>query len=136
VAPRVKVAEAGEPLVPGTIYLAPDDRHLVLFGRRAIGLDASPPVHGFRPAANAMYASVARELGAAAVGVMLTGMGRDGVDGLLALRAAGGRVLVQDQESSVVYGMPKAAVEAGAASEIGGLDEIAGLILAALARPT
>jgi two-component system chemotaxis response regulator CheB len=93
-------------------------------------------VHGFRPAANAMFASVARELGAAAVGVMLTGMGRDGVDGLLALRAAGGRVLVQDQESSVVYGMPKAAVEAGAASEIGGLDEIAGLILAALARPT
>jgi two-component system chemotaxis response regulator CheB len=136
VALRVKVAEDGEPLVAGTVYLAPDDRHLTLLGRRAICLDASPPVGGFRPAANAMFASVARELGAQAVGVMLTGMGQDGVDGLVALRAAGGRVLVQDQESSVVYGMPRAAIDAGVASEIGNLETIAGVLLAALGRAT
>jgi two-component system chemotaxis response regulator CheB len=132
VALRVKVAEDGEALAPGTVYLAPDDRHLVMFGRSALRLDASTPVNGFRPAATAMFASVARELGAAAVAVMLTGMGRDGVDGLVALRAAGGRVLVQNQASSTVYGMPKAAVDAGVATEIAGLDEIAGWLLAAL----
>jgi two-component system, chemotaxis family, protein-glutamate methylesterase/glutaminase len=132
VALRVKVAEDGEVMAPGHVYVAPDDRHLVLFGRRIIRLDTSAPVQGFRPAATAMFASVAREVGAAAVGVMLTGMGRDGVDGLVALRAAGGRVLVQDEQSSIVYGMPKAAVEAGVATEIGDLDDIARWLLAAL----
>ncbi|HEU4629131.1 MAG TPA: chemotaxis-specific protein-glutamate methyltransferase CheB [Gemmatimonadaceae bacterium] len=129
---RVRVATEGERLQAGTVYLAGDDRQ---FGvardprdPRAVAarLTDDAPVDGFRPSATHLFASVARALGADAAGVILTGMGRDGVDGLMALRRTGAPVLAQDEASSVVYGMAREAVQAGAVTELLPLDEIAG----------
>ena len=128
---RVKVVEDGEPLLAGIAYLAADDRHFGVVrdahDPRLVRarLDDGPPIDGFRPSASHLFASAARALGAGAAGVILTGMGRDGVDGLLDLRAAGAPVLAQDEASSVVYGMAREAVLAGAASEQLPLDMVA-----------
>ena len=132
---RVKVAEAGEPMAAGTAYLAPDGHHLGVDRHRALTLSADGPVDGFCPSATPMFESVAAAFGASAVGVILTGMGDDGVKGLRALRRAGGRVIAQDEATSVVHGMPGAAVEAGLADAVLPLDAIAGR-LAALAGGT
>jgi two-component system chemotaxis response regulator CheB len=110
---RVKVAEAGERAAPHTVYLAPDDRHLGLSTGGAIALSEAPPVGGFRPSGTHLFESVARACGPAAVAVILTGMGEDGVAGLRAVRQAGGHILAQDEKSCVVFGMPGAAVAAG-----------------------
>ena len=110
----VRLARGGETAAPGTVYIAPDDRHLLLSEGR-IALSPEPAAEGFRPSASRLFASVGESLGPAAAGVILTGMGRDGVEGLRALRRAGGVVIAQDEASCVVYGMPAAAVEAGAA---------------------
>ena len=110
---RAKVAEDGEALRSRTVYIAPDDRHLGLADRSTIALSSAAPVGGFRPSASFLFESVGRAFGSSAVAVILTGMGQDGVEGLQALRAAGGRVIAQDEETSVVFGMPGAAVDAG-----------------------
>lgn len=110
---RVRIASEGELLEPRTVYLAPDDVHLGVRGGDRVLLSATPPIGGFRPSATFMFESVARSHGARAVAVVLTGMGRDGVAGLGAVRAAGGLVLTQDEASSVVYGMPREATLAG-----------------------
>ncbi|HTK35660.1 MAG TPA: CheB methylesterase domain-containing protein [Caulobacteraceae bacterium] len=121
---RVVVAEAGTPLSVGHAYLAPTDRHLVL-GRPAGGpatwccrFDSAPEVNGFRPSVDVLFTSLA-QIGEKAVGVILSGLGRDGAAGLLALRQAGGRTLGQNAASSIVYGMPKAAMEVGAVERQG-----------------
>lgn len=128
---RVRVVGDGERLLPGIAYLAADDRHLGVtvdprdgFAVRA-RLEELPPVSGFRPSASYLFGSAARTLGSAVAAVILTGMGRDGVDGLLDLRQAGAAVLAQDEASSVVYGMAREAVLAGAVSETLALDAIA-----------
>ncbi len=128
---RVRTATHGEPLEPGSAYLAPDGRHLGVSGRAAALSDA-PPIGGFRPSGTHLFESAARAFGAATVAVILTGMGDDGVEGLRAVRRAGGRVIAQDEESSVVFGMPGAAIAAGLADAVLPLDAIAGR-LAALA---
>lgn len=123
---RVKVAEHGEGLAPRTVYVAPDDRHLGLaVGDRVEVLDA-PPVEGFRPSATHLFESAARSYGAGVAAVILTGMGRDGVAGLQRVRDAGGHVIAQDRATSVVYGMPHAAVEAGVVDAVLPLEVIAG----------
>lgn len=124
----VKIAEDGEPLRPGTLYIAPDDRHLVVSGRDFVRLRADPPVGGFRPSGTPLLESVARAFGRDALGIMLTGMGDDGAAGMRALHAAGGFCVAQDNESSVVWGMPGAVVAAGAAHEVRSLDDIANLL--------
>ena len=115
---RVKVADAGEALAPRTVYLAPDDRHLGASPAGSVVISAAPPVGGFRPSGTVLFESVARAFGAATIAVVLTGMGVDGVAGLGAVRQAGGRILVQDEESSVVFGMPGAAVAAGVVDRV------------------
>ena len=110
---RVRIASDGEMLEPRTVYLAPDDFHLGVRGTDRVLLSAAPPIGGFRPSATFMFESVAQSHGARVVAVVLTGMGRDGVAGLGAVRAAGGLVLTQDEASSVVYGMPREARLAG-----------------------
>jgi two-component system chemotaxis response regulator CheB len=115
-APRVSVAQEGELLRPGRIYFAPDDLHLGVTPELRVALSAADPIGGFRPAADHLFASVARALGSSAAGVILTGMGRDGVAGLAEIAAAGGTVLAQDEESSVVFGMPREALRAGVVS--------------------
>lgn len=121
---KVKVAQDGEALAPRTVYLAPDDRHLGVRGER-VALSDGPPDAGFRPSGTALFTSVAKAFGAATLAVVLTGMGEDGVAGLRAVRRAGGRVIAQDEASSVVYGMPGAAVAAGLAHAVLPLDAIA-----------
>jgi two-component system chemotaxis response regulator CheB len=130
---RVKVAEHGEPLVPHTVYLAPDDRHLRVAEPGRVALSTDPPIGGFRPSGTALFGSAAAAFGPGVAAVILTGMGSDGAEGLKAVRAAGGYVIAQDEASSIVYGMPQRAVEAGVVDEEVAADAI-GLRLAELAR--
>jgi two-component system chemotaxis response regulator CheB len=116
-APKVEEATNGAPIRPGQIYLAPGGgAHLELQGgvHPRCKLVEAPTVNGHRPSVDVLFGSVARVAGAHAVGVILTGMGRDGARGLKQMRDAGARTLGQDEASSVVYGMPKVAFEAGA----------------------
>ncbi len=121
---RVKVAEDGEPLRARTVYLAPEDRQLGVRDDGRILVADAPPVKGFRPSATFLFESAARAYGAALAAVMLTGMGNDGVEGLKAVKAAGGMVLAQDEASSVVYGMPREAVEAGVVDAVLSIGEV------------
>lgn len=107
----VRIARDGEKLNPGTVYLAAEGRHLEVSEDARIVLRVLPPVGGFRPSAGILFESVAKAFGRNSLAIILTGMGRDGVDGLKAVRQLGGRVLAQDQESCVVFGMPRAAIE-------------------------
>ncbi len=128
---EVRVAEDGDEVRPATALLAPDGAHLVLVGGR-VRLDRGAPVEGHRPSATVLMRSVAAACGGAAAGVILSGMGRDGVEGLLELQRAGGVTMAQDEESSVVFGMPREALLAGAAARQVPLDAIAGILAAAV----
>ncbi len=114
----VKLAEHGEHLVGGTVYVAPSGRHLEVGTNRCVVLSGDPPVSGFRPSATVLFRSVAAAYGRGAVAVVLTGMGQDGCDGIAVLSKIGGRILVQDEASSVVFGMPGAVVAAGLADVV------------------
>lgn len=122
---HVAQAQDGERLRAGTVYLAPDDRHLEVTTDLRARLADGVPVAGFRPSASALFSSLARSVGRGAVAVVLTGMGSDGLEGARALRAAGGRVLAQDEESCAVYGMPRAVTQAGLSDVVGPVEELA-----------
>ncbi|NVJ10211.1 chemotaxis protein CheB, partial [Myxococcus sp. AM001] len=128
----VKVAEDGEPLLPGHVYLAPDDRHLGVRGEGRAEVSRAAPVNGFRPSATWMFRSVARAYGPASLAVILTGMGQDGLEGVRELHGAGGRILAQDEQSSVVYGMPGVVVGANLAHEVVALPDLASRLSLAL----
>ena len=130
---RVEVKEAaeGDRIAPGRALIAHGNRHLVLRGARGkyvAQIEDGAPVSGHRPSVDVLLDSVARAAGRDAIGIVLTGMGRDGARGLLAMREAGARTIAQDEASCVVYGMPRAAVENGAAQEVLPLSRIAQLI--------
>ena len=112
--------------MPGHAYLAPDEKHLMVTARGRIRLGDGPPVGGHRPSATALLQSAAEEYGSRVVGVLLTGMGRDGAKGMKAIQAAGGRTLAQDEASCAVYGMPGAAVELDAVDEVAPIKRIGG----------
>jgi two-component system chemotaxis response regulator CheB len=124
----VLLGTAGRPVHAPGIVFAPPDRHLELRAGR-VALSDAPPVSGHRPSAGVLFASVARECGPDAVGVLLTGMGDDGAAGLRTMREAGAITIAQDEATSVVYGMPRAAVTLGAASHVLAPPEIAGLLV-------
>jgi two-component system chemotaxis response regulator CheB len=117
----------------GGVAMAPPDRHLSVLARR-FRVTKDPPRHSCRPSVDVLFESLAREYGAGVVACLLTGMGRDGAAGLLAIRRAGGSTMAQDESTSVVYGMPREAVLLGAADRVLPLQSI-GESLAALARP-
>lgn len=121
----VKLAEHGETLAGGTVYVAPDRCHLRVGARDRVELSDAPPVAGFRPSASVLFTSLAASYGARASAVVLTGMGSDGLEGARALRSAGGSVLAQDAESSAVFGMPRAIAEAGLATSVGTVEQLA-----------
>ncbi len=121
----VKVAEDGELLTAGSVYIAPDDRHLGVSVDGHVQVSNTAPVGGFRPSGTSLFRSVARVYGAGSVALILTGMGQDGLDGLRELRQAGGRVLAQDEATSIVFGMPGVAVAAGLADAVLPLEGIA-----------
>ncbi len=135
----VSEARAGETLGHGAIRLAPGDRHLRV-QRRSGGviqteLEESAPVSGHRPSVDVLFESVARAFGAHAIGVILTGMGKDGALGLAAMRRSGAACLGQDQHSSVVWGMPRAALEMNAVDEEASLDNLPHRITHFLSAP-
>jgi two-component system chemotaxis response regulator CheB len=125
----VRVAQQGEALHPGRVYLAPEDHHLVAHEPGMAGLRPTAAGDRFCPSADLLFETVARVYGGAAIGLVLTGMGDDGTRGLLTLRTAGATTLAQDAASCVVYGMPRAAVEAGAITRSEPLAIIANVIL-------
>jgi two-component system chemotaxis response regulator CheB len=128
----VREAEDNERILPGHAYLAPGHSHLLVKKSGAYyytELSRAEPVNRHRPSVDMLFNSAATVLGQNAIAVMLTGMGKDGAAGMLAMRQAGAYTIAQDEASCVVYGMPKAAVEIGAVQEIAPLTGIAGVIL-------
>ena len=115
---RVSVAAHGDIAQPGTVLLAPDGYHMQVNARQVVELSKAPPYKGLRPSANYLFRSMVRPYGPRALGVVLTGMGDDGAEGLEALHQAGGLTLAQDEESCVVYGMPREAAVRNAVDQV------------------
>lgn len=131
---RVRLASGGERLQPGDVLIAPSEAHLGVDGRRTAVLTTGPPVGNHCPSATHLFRSVADAYGARTLGVILTGMGSDGAQGLLTVKQAGGWVVAQDEATSVVYGMPKEAVALGVVDQQLSLAEIPQLMLRLLDR--
>ncbi|MBS1151319.1 MAG: protein-glutamate methylesterase CheB3, partial [Myxococcaceae bacterium] len=130
---RIKVAADGDLLVPGTVLIAPPDKHLVVPQRGKVAVISGEPRDGHVPSASMLLESAAKTYGRRAVGMILTGMGADGADGMLAIKTAGGRTVAQSKESCVVFGMPGAAIARNAVEHIVHGDELA-QVLVRLAR--
>lgn len=131
----VKEAETGDVLRPGHAFVAPGGRHVVLnqkVSRIELVVTDDPPGELYKPSANVMIASIAKAVGRRGLGVILTGMGNDGCEGIRALKQKGGRALAQSDSTCVVYGMPKAIVEENLADEIIDLDDMADSIVSNL----
>lgn len=137
VAPRVKELEDDDLLEQGTVHIAPGgDRHAIIRGtaKPHVRLLAGASINGHRPSVDAMFRSAARTLGNRVVGVILTGMGNDGAQGLLEMREAGAITIGQNEATSLIYGMPRAAMQAGAVAEELALDRIAQRVLGLCSR--
>lgn len=125
---HVRLAQEEESIQPGEVVIAPVDYHLKFSGRRTV-LDDGPRVVNQKPAVDVLFESAAASFGNRALGVVLTGMGRDGAQGSKNIRKAGGFVIAQDEETSAIFGMPKATIEAEGADIVLPLGDIAGFIL-------
>lgn len=121
----VGLAENGDQPMPGHVYLPRDDHHLGIGADGRLLLSPDPAINGFRPSATYLFRSVAAAFGPAAIGVILTGMGDDGVEGLRAMRRQGARIVAQDRESAIVHGMPGAAIAAGLPHDVLPLNRMA-----------
>lgn len=132
----VKEAETGDPIRPGQALLAPGGYHLVVGSGDTVSLsNTEPPRHGLRPAVDVTMESAAAVYGAGCIGVVLTGMGCDGRNGAAIISKAGGRVIVQDEATSVIYGMPRSVVESGRADRIVPLSDISRQIVEMCMEP-
>jgi two-component system chemotaxis response regulator CheB len=131
-APEVREAEDGDTVISGQVLIAPGNQHLVLRrsgARYYVRVKHGPFVHHQRPSVEVMFNSVAKYAGSNAVGVLLTGMGSDGAAGMKNMLEAGAATVAQDEKTCVVYGMPRAAVELGAAQHVLPIDRIAGKVI-------
>jgi len=136
---EVREAVDKDAVVPGVALIAPGNRHMLLRrsgARYFVEIKHGPPVHHQRPSVDVLFYSVAKEAGRNAVGMILTGMGADGAQGLLAMRKAGAHTLAQDEQSCVVFGMPKEAIRLGSAEEIVSLGHMAQRAMELLSAPT
>ena len=132
---EVKEAESGDRIYTGRVLIAPGEQQLTVVrsgGTYLVRCSDGEKVNGHRPSVSVLFGSVAKYVGSNAVGVMLTGMGTDGADGMLEMRQAGARTLAQDESTSVVFGMPRAAYERGGAERLVALPEIPDAIVEAL----
>ena len=132
---NVKEAEHGERVLPGYAYIAPGGFHLSLARSGAnyvAHLDQEPPVNRHRPSIDVLFDSAAKHAGKNAIGIILTGMGKDGAEGLLRMRRAGAHTLAQDEASCVVFGMPREAIALGAVDDVSPLSEVSRRVLAHL----
>jgi two-component system, chemotaxis family, protein-glutamate methylesterase/glutaminase len=133
---RVTEAEHGDAVIVNRVYLAPGGLHMRVVadgpGAWRIALDETPAVHGVRPSADLLFQSIAQQFGPSSIGVVLTGMGKDGAEGLKEMRAAGGVGIVQDRATSTIYGMPQAALLRAGAEHVVGLSDVASTIVSAL----
>jgi len=126
-----KEAQEGERLEPGKLYVAPGGHHMTI-KNGVVGLNQNPPVWGVRPAADVTFKSVVRPYGPKSVVVVLTGMGCDGAEGARELKNAGATVIAESENTAIIYGMPKAVVELGAATRVLDIDAIPGAIVEAV----
>lgn len=131
---RVVIAQPGDFPKPGTVYFAPERKHLQLDTQGRFITISGVPVSGHRPSATVLFQAVAGCYGRSTVGILLTGMGRDGADGLQTLSQAGGMTIAQDEQTCIVFGMPKEAIALGAAQHILPIHEIAALLLQKVAN--
>jgi two-component system, chemotaxis family, protein-glutamate methylesterase/glutaminase len=115
---QIKVAEEGDAIVPRRVLFTPETAHMVVGIGGRVHLSDAEPVNGHRPSIDVTFKSIAKVYGPRSAGVLLTGMGSDGAQGLLAIRHAGGVTLAQDEESCPIFGMPRAAIELGAAQQV------------------
>lgn len=127
----VKEAQTGDQVMPGRVLIAPGGYHIRLKktdGRYTVSCDKSEPVCGHRPSVEVLFRSVARTAGPKAIGIMLTGMGADGADGMVKMRLAGARTVAQDEATSVVFGMPREAFRRGGAERLAPLERIPAIV--------
>ncbi len=127
---EVTIARENDGIHPTKVYLAPSGTHLIVRSKKMLGLSTESPWKSHRPSGSVMYRSLARHLAQETIGMILSGMGSDGADGLLELKRAGGFCIAQDRNSSLVYGMPKAAVDLGAVDNVLDIDGIVDFLLA------
>jgi two-component system chemotaxis response regulator CheB len=125
---RVKEAEANEKIRPGTLFVCPGSHHMRVSAVGSIKLDDGPRINGYRPCADVTLESAAEFAGPRVIAVVLTGMGNDGAQGVQAVKKNQGRVIAQDEATSVVFGMPAEAIRTGAVEKVLGIDEIYAVI--------
>ncbi|ALM75346.1 protein-glutamate methylesterase/protein-glutamine glutaminase [Thermococcus barophilus] len=133
----VKEAEEGDVVEEGNAYVAPGDYHMEVVlrnGKPVITLNKKPKIHGVRPAADPMMITAAQVFGRKTVGVVMTGMGRDGAQGIVEIKKRGGITIAQDKNTSIIFGMPKAAIETGMVDYVVPLDKIADTIVEAVKK--
>ena len=136
---EVREAQDNDPVVPGVALIAPGNHHMLLHrsgGTYVVKIKDGPLVHYQRPSVDVLFQSVASSAGKNAVGVILTGMGADGAKGLLAMKQSGAYTMAQNEESCVVFGMPKEAIKIGAVHKIVSLSEVSRSIIQSLQRET
>ena len=126
---EVRKAKEGDLLEAGVVLVAPEDYHILVTEMGSVRLNKSPPINGHRPSAELLFDSVANHYGGRGLGIILTGMGSDGAEGLKSLRLRGGHTIAQDEESSIIFGMPRAAIELDAAEMVLPLEMIGAQIL-------
>jgi len=126
---NVKEGKEGEHIIPGTVYISPSEKHMKLINGNGIDFMEKRPEEIYFPSCNTLLSAVAGIYGANSVGIILTGMGDDGVLGIKKIKEAGGVTIAQDEESAVVFGMPKVAIENGCIDKVLPLDEISGEVI-------
>ncbi len=122
---RVRLAQEGDLILPGVVYISPSEANLVVTSSRRITLQQQLPADIYHPSCNALLNAVAEVCGCRSIGIILTGMGRDGAEGIANIRKAGGATLAQDESSSVIFGMNKVAIDSGSVQKVLSVDAIA-----------